>query len=132
MSDSAAAASILIVEDETFIALLIQHELESLGHTILDTTTTVTASLQQLDRMSPDLVMLDYNLGRETSEAVAMRLNARAIPYLLCTAQADQAAGISAFAPAGYLSKPIDIIRLRQLTARALASTYAMRGSAAA
>ncbi len=117
-------ASILIVEDEIFIALLLQHELECLGHATVDVSTTISSALRRLDSCAPDLAILDYHLGYETSEAIAMRLNARSIPYILCTSQRDSALSPTPFQPVGILAKPINVSALGEMVQSALRAVW--------
>jgi len=112
MPGRTAPLQVLIVEDEAIIALLYQTELETLGPITTDITSTVSASLLHIDKRPPDLVLLDYNLGHETSAAIAHRLNALAIPYILCTAYPGLMICPVIFRPICLLSKPVEMTDL--------------------
>ena len=110
-------AQILIVEDETFIALMLQHELESAGHQVLKIVSNLREGLQALNECRPDLVLLDHNLGSETSLEIAANLNHLGVPYILCTAHKEIATSTPTYRPVGSLDKPIDFERLQALVA---------------
>src|SRR5260370_35781782 len=69
-----AGVGVLIIEDETLIALLLEDMLTDLGCTILGSASTVEAAIEMLDRTPPDIARLDINLGGKKSYAVAEAL----------------------------------------------------------
>jgi CheY-like chemotaxis protein len=74
--------TILIVEDETLIAMDLQGLLEDAGYRVLGPVGSVTDALGVLDNEAPDMALLDVNLGGETVFPVASALarrNARII-----------------------------------------------------
>src|SRR6266496_2388858 len=68
---------VLIIEDETLIALLLEDMLTDLGCTILGSASTVETAIDMLDRTPPSIAVLDINLGGEKSYAVAEALAKR-------------------------------------------------------
>ena len=132
MLNPAEPAHVLIVEDETFIALMLQQELENLGFSVRDIATTDAGAQACLSQYTPDLVILDYNLGRETSHGIARQLNDLNVPYILCTAAERDAAKNPNVVPVGILSKPIDFALLKNLVARAVAAKVAASPAQAA
>ena len=79
---------VLIVEDDAFIALDIEDVLAEAGFRISGTVATVGDALDLLigDDL-PDVALLDYNLGDETSIPVAHRLEALDVPFLFLSGQ---------------------------------------------
>ena len=76
------AASILVVEDETLIAMDLQGLLEDAGYRVLGPCGSVNDALGVLNTEAPDLALLDVNLGGESVFPVASALaqrNARII-----------------------------------------------------
>src|SRR5947209_8794194 len=84
-----AAVRVLIIEDETLIALLLEDMLTDLGCTILGSASTVEAAIDMLERTPPGLAVLDINLGGEKSYAVAEALAKRGVPFVFSTGYAD-------------------------------------------
>jgi len=84
-----AGVRVLIIEDETLIALLLEDMLTDLGCTILGSASTVEAAIDMLERTPPGLAVLDINLGGEKSYAVAEALAKRGVPFVFSTGYAD-------------------------------------------
>ena len=66
--------TILIVEDEPLIAMMLEDFLESLGHSIHATCETVADALAQASKGGFDLAILDVNLGGQTAWPIAHML----------------------------------------------------------
>jgi CheY-like chemotaxis protein len=77
--------SVLVVEDETMIALLIEDMLLELGCRQVCHASSVAEALESLGRWRPDIAMLDVNLNRELVFPVAFRLEEAGIPFLFAT-----------------------------------------------
>lgn len=77
--------SILIVEDEPLIAMMLEDFLESLGHSVRATCDTVRDALSEADKGGFDLAILDVNLKGENVWPVAQRLREQGIPFVLAT-----------------------------------------------
>ena len=98
-------ASILVVEDESLIAMLIEDHLVELGYDVAPAVSTVAEALSALDSRKPDIALLDVNLGGEMSFPVADALRSRGIPFLFLTGYGR--AGIPArYADCLVLQKP--------------------------
>jgi CheY-like chemotaxis protein len=80
-----AGRSILIVEDEPLIAMMLEDFVESLGHSPAGTADNIDDALECVERGGFDLVILDVNLGASECWPVADRLAARSIPFILAT-----------------------------------------------
>ena len=81
-----APHTILIVEDEPLIAMMIEDFLEILGKTLAGSVDTVEAALALIAAGGIDAAILDVNLrGGEKSFPIAEALAARGIPFVFAT-----------------------------------------------
>jgi DNA-binding response OmpR family regulator len=80
-----ACRSILIVEDEPLIAMMLEDFLESLGHSVSATCDTVGEALSEVDKGGFDLAILDVNLKGENVWPVATRLRERGVPFVIAS-----------------------------------------------
>lgn len=79
-------ASILIVEDEPLIAMMLEDFLDLLGHRVGGTAETVAAARTAVAAGGIDAAILDLNLkGGEPSWPVADALADAGIPFVLAT-----------------------------------------------
>lgn len=102
---------VLVVEDETAIAELIALNLRHAGFEVTVASDS-DAAQAQLDRVLPDLVLLDWMLPGQSGLALAKRWRTasrtRELPIIMLTARAeevDKVAGLDAGAD-DYLTKP--------------------------
>lgn len=77
--------SILIVEDEPLIAMMLEDFLESLGHRVVGTCDTVECALDKVENGGFDLAILDVNLKGENVWPVASRLREQNVPFVIAT-----------------------------------------------
>ena len=77
--------SILVVEDEPLIAMMLEDFLESLGHSVTATCESVADALVEADKGGFDLAILDVNLKGENVWPVASRLRERSVPFVIAT-----------------------------------------------
>jgi CheY-like chemotaxis protein len=80
---------VLIIEDETLIALLLEDMLTELGCKVVGTAPTVGTAMEMVDQLAPALAVLDINLGGESSYGVADALASRGIRFVFSTGYAD-------------------------------------------
>jgi CheY-like chemotaxis protein len=80
-----ASRSILIVEDEPLIAMMLEDFLESLGHRIAATCDTVAEAMGHVEKGGFDLAILDVNLKGENVWPVASKLRERNVPFVIAT-----------------------------------------------
>lgn len=101
---------ILVVEDESIVALGIEHRLQTLGYEVAASVASGEAAIQQAAETRPDLVLMDIQLqdemdGIEAARQIRTRFN---VPVVYLTAHADhhtvQRAKITE--PFGYIIKP--------------------------
>ena len=112
---------VLVVENDELNAMLLQMQLEMEGMLVGGVAATVSAALQMIDELQPQLVFLDYWLAcNENSSPVAERLRQRGIPFLVATGiEIDQLPSV--FDAGVKLSKPYTGADLSQALQRALA-----------
>ena len=77
--------SILIVEDEPLIAMMLEDFLDSLGHRVRGTCDTVRGALAEVEKGGFDLAILDVNLKGENVWPVASALRERKVPCVIAT-----------------------------------------------
>lgn len=77
--------SILIVEDEPLISMMLEDFLDSLGHTIVGTAETVADAMAKIDLGGFDVAIVDVHLRGEHVWPVADRLAREGIPFVLAT-----------------------------------------------
>jgi DNA-binding response OmpR family regulator len=78
-------ASILVVEDEALIAMDLQSILEDAGFNVLGPIGTIVNAFAFLERSTPDLALLDVNLGGVDVFALADALALRNIKIIFLT-----------------------------------------------
>jgi CheY-like chemotaxis protein len=104
-----ASLSILVIEDEPLIAMMLEDFLESLGHRVVDTVDTVTEALARIDGERFDVAILDVQLkGGEVGWPIADRLLAKGVPFVLATGGHVEPPP-AAHAAAPLLAKPYTI-----------------------
>jgi light-regulated signal transduction histidine kinase (bacteriophytochrome)/CheY-like chemotaxis protein len=81
--------SVMILEDQLVIAIGLEQILNDAHIEHVITASSEQEALQILERHSPDAAILDVNLGRGTSIAVAEALMRRRIPFLFATGYGD-------------------------------------------
>ncbi|MFN7027646.1 MAG: response regulator [Pseudorhizobium sp.] len=107
--------SVLVVEDELFIAMELEAVLKEGGFRVLGPAATVEDALYLLGDERPDAAVLDFNLGRETVTPVALHLQSLGVPFILASASGGrELARYEVLASATNLGKPTDPGRLVQ------------------
>ncbi len=103
---------ILVVEDESIVAMDIQHRLHKLGYVVYATASTGEEAIRLATERHPDLVLMDIRLkgkldGVETAQQIQAELD---IPAIYLTAYADEVTINRAkiTAPYGYILKPFE------------------------
>jgi CheY-like chemotaxis protein len=77
--------SILVVEDEPLIAMMLEDFLETLGHSVHATCDNVDGAIAETEKGGFDVAILDVNLGGETAWPVAHALRDKQIPFVIAT-----------------------------------------------
>lgn len=96
---------VLIVEDESLVAMLIEDVLTDLGHTIVAAVGRLDRALELAASSDIDLAVLDVNLHGQRTFPVAEVLAARGIPFVFATGY-GQAGVEPAWADRPVLQKP--------------------------
>lgn len=102
----APPACVLLVEDSMIIALDTEDCLRDLGVEQVLLESSVAGALDRLNNSAPALALLDFNLGKESSEAVAAELVRRGIPFWLATGYGEMRDRLDEIGAAGLLVKP--------------------------
>jgi PAS domain S-box-containing protein len=98
--------AILVVEDEPLVAMEITRVLKRAGFEIVGPARTVGQGLELLRAKGCDAAVLDINLGKETSELVALELKERGTPFVTLSGY-TLAQHPPAFHGAPALAKPL-------------------------
>lgn len=119
---------ILIVEDESIVALDIQNRLRRLGYSVPGFVATGAQAIAKTAELEPDLVLMDIKLkgemdGIEAAEQIKTQFG---VPSIYLTAFADEATLQRAknTEPLGYLIKPFEE---RELQATIRMALYRLR-----
>ncbi|PZX18811.1 CheY-like chemotaxis protein [Palleronia aestuarii] len=78
----ADAVKVLVVEDETFVALDLVMQLEDEGFECYEPCSSVDGALEFLETNDPDIAILDANLRGETPRRIAEALRSKGIPFV--------------------------------------------------
>ncbi|SEN01675.1 response regulator [Bradyrhizobium sp. OK095] len=103
---SGRPADVLIVEDDPIIAIDFEDRLIGFGVTSVRTVGSVTQGLDAIAKRAPDFALLDVELIREKSFAIAERLVALKIPFVFVTGYGNDARIPPEFASRPRLQKP--------------------------
>lgn len=112
---------VLIVEDETLIAMLVEDMLIDLGFEVLGPATRLQRALEMAREESFDVALLDINLASEQSFPVALALRERGIPFIFATGYGSKGLD-ERFRDAITLQKPFEMRQLEQAIFDALAA----------
>jgi DNA-binding NtrC family response regulator len=97
---------VLLVEDSMLIALDAEEALLACGVGEVAIAANVGVALAAIAEERPDFAVLDYNLGTESSEPVALALAEAGVPYCFATGYGDALERVRAVPPCGVLNKP--------------------------
>lgn len=113
--------SVLIVEDESLIAMMLEDFLDSMGHQIAGTCESVPEAMSRVGEGGFDVAILDVNLKGERIWPVADLLRDMGIPYILATGGHIEPPP-AAHAGAPVLSKPFTIDAIEPALSEAFAA----------
>jgi len=121
-------ARVLIVEDESIVALDIQNVLEDLGYTVVGKATSADEALIKVTETNPDVILMDIMLrGEKDGITAALEIQKQHdIPIIYLTAYSDPKLINDAIKtePYAYLVKPF---QTRQLFAAIEMTLYRSR-----
>jgi CheY-like chemotaxis protein len=106
--------SVLVVEDEAMIRMLLAEMLEELGHSVAGQAARVDEALALVNSgLKFDVAILDVNLDGKTAEPIAKAVEARGLKFLFATGYG--ASGLpDPFKGRPFLQKPFAVGNLAQ------------------
>ena len=117
-------ATVLIVEDEPLIAMMLEDWLVELGHKPLGPALDLCGALELAKSPQIDAAILDLNVRGQRVDAVAELLASREIPFAFATG--DSSEGIPEhFADRPKVSKPYDFQAMNAVLAALVAGPVA-------
>ena len=109
---------ILIVEDETLIAMALEASLPILGHEVVGLSDNAEEALRLTERHKPELATVNINLGHEKKNGIAvaqllwLRHGVRSLFVTGNCAEAERERAMLAGAAIGCLAKPFTVMVL--------------------
>ncbi len=121
------ALRVLIIEDETMIALLFEEVLSEMGHEVCASERTQAGAIAAAARCQPELIISDVRLNEGSGiGAVAVILKEGFIPHLFVTGDVLDRKLLNP--AAGVLQKPFDERQLIIAIERAIAPANVLIG----
>jgi CheY-like chemotaxis protein len=116
------ATDVLIIEDETFIAMDLEALVEGLGHRVLGVARTHTEALALARKKKPGLILADIQLADGSSglDAVNELLNAFQVPVIFITAYPERFLTGERPEPAFLIAKPFQPAMVSAIASQAL------------
>jgi PAS domain S-box-containing protein len=105
---------ILLVEDESLIALMMEQTLRELELDVLGPFGSVDETLEAIARENVDAGILDINLGGEMAYPIAHLLRARNVPFVFMTGYGAETIA-TPFSEVRVFQKPLERDMLREL-----------------
>jgi DNA-binding NtrC family response regulator len=122
---STSLGRVLVVDDEPYVAAMLEETLGYLGYAVAVAPTGEDA-LRALPAFRPDVVLLDFTLLGMSGEMVLQRLRVidPHLPVIMVTGNADVKVAARTLAQGAfdYIAKPFDLARLTQVLEVAMAS----------
>ena len=103
--------NVLVLEDEPFIAMMLEEELEALGLHVIGPINNLKSAVQLAEMPDLDGALLDLNINGAYATEVADKLRVRGIPYIFVTGY-EPPAGLK-HGHVRVLRKPFTEIELR-------------------
>ena len=114
-------ASVLLIEDESLIRMMVADMLTELGHSIAGEAPDLATGLTMATEAMFDAAVLDVQLGAHNSEPIAQALHNRGIPFAFASGYgADRIP--DNFKGGAVLQKPFQIEALERCMASLLAN----------
>jgi DNA-binding response OmpR family regulator len=76
---------VLVVEDESLVAMMVEDILADLGHDIVGIAGRLDQAIRLAGELTIDFAVLDLNLNGERTDPVAATLRSRGIPFVFAT-----------------------------------------------
>ncbi len=105
--------SVLLVEDEALIRMMIAEMIEELGHSVSGEASNIADALRLAQTATFEFAILDINLSGSKIDPVAEIVSSRGIPFIFASGYG--AAGVpDSFSDHAVLQKPFLIERLAE------------------
>ena len=116
------ATDVLIIEDETFIAMELEGLVESLGHRVLGVARTHSEAIALTRRKKPGLILADIQLADGSSglDAVNELLRSLEVPVIFITAYPERFLTGERPEPAFLIAKPFQPATVSAIASQAL------------
>src|SRR5262245_47127584 len=116
------ATDVLIIEDETFIAMDLESLVESLGHKVLGVARTHSEALEIAKKKTPGLILADIQLADGSSglDAVNELLRSFEVPVIFITAYPERFLTGERPEPAFLIAKPFQPAMVSAIASQAL------------
>jgi len=107
---------VMLVEDESLIAMMMEQTLSDLGYDVVGPFGTVREAIEAIECEPVDAAILDINLGGEMAYPIARILQGRKVPFVFMTGYGAETIG-APFPGVRTFQKPLERETLRQLFA---------------
>jgi len=107
-----APKRLLVVEDESLIALMMAEQLVELGYTVVGPAFTISEARHLAGVASIEAALVDLNLHGVLADEIADILSRRQIPFIFITGYSDPPPGF--YENVDVLHKPFQLDHLRQ------------------
>jgi PAS domain S-box-containing protein len=110
---AAARQRVLLVEDETLVAMMIQDTLRDIGVDVIGPYSRVAEAMKAAKAGGYDVAVLDVNLDGEPVYELADLLAAHGVPFVFMTGYGRESID-ARFADYPVIRKPVDLDRLKE------------------
>jgi DNA-binding response OmpR family regulator len=106
--DNKTVQTLMIVEDEVLVSILLRDELQKAGYKVLDLTDRLDAAMEVAKAEKPDLALVNIRLAKgDDGIELSKHLKGLGIPVLLISGQVSRASSAKTVA-IGSMPKPYD------------------------
>ena len=106
--DNKTVQTLMIVEDEVLVSILLRDELQKAGYKVLDLTDRLGAAMEVAKAEKPDLALVNIRLAKgDDGIELSKHLKGLGIPVLLISGQVSRANSAKTVA-IGSMPKPYD------------------------
>lgn len=113
-SETPLSGQAIVVEDNMIIAFDSADILRHLGASEVEIASNADEAFALLEAMDPGFMLLDVNLGMETSEMVARKAVERGIPFIFASGYGETASVLEHFDDPMIIQKPYDEDMIRR------------------
>lgn len=86
----AAKLKVLIIEDESIVAMMIEDLIVDMGHEVVGTAGRLEQAQKLADELAIDFAIVDVNLNGQHTYPVAETLKQRGVPFVFATGYGAQ------------------------------------------